>query len=68
MLILVGTGCNSPAFLYIYLGLESVILMRQDVKKICNLLKQYAKLKRDLTTFNFKFLVPHSMEYPVIVA
>ncbi|WP_187338000.1 hypothetical protein [Lactiplantibacillus plantarum] len=26
--------------------------MRQDVKKICNLLKQYAKLKRDLTTFN----------------
>ncbi|PKX52705.1 hypothetical protein BIS21_07645 [Lactiplantibacillus plantarum] len=27
-------------------------LMRQDVKKICNLLKQYAKLKRDLTTFN----------------
>lgn len=52
MLILVGTGCNSPAFLYIYLGSESVILMRQDVKKICNLLKQYAKLKRDLTTFN----------------
>ncbi len=52
MKILVGTGCNSPAFLYIYLGLESVILMRQDVKKICNLLKQYAKLKRDLTTFN----------------
>ncbi|MBT9656517.1 prophage Lp3 protein 20 [Lactiplantibacillus plantarum] len=29
-----------------------MILMRQDVKKICNLLKQYAKLKRDLTTFN----------------
>ncbi|ETY72781.1 hypothetical protein LFAB_00230 [Lactiplantibacillus fabifermentans T30PCM01] len=26
--------------------------MRQDVKKICNLLKQYAKLKRDLTAFN----------------
>ncbi len=24
--------------------------MRQDVKKICNLLKQYAKLKHDLTT------------------
>ena len=26
--------------------------MRQDVKKIRNLLKQYAKLKRDLTAFN----------------
>ncbi|WP_208190284.1 hypothetical protein [Lactiplantibacillus plantarum] len=26
--------------------------MRQDVKKICNLLNQYAKLKRDLTAFN----------------
>lgn len=26
--------------------------MRQDVKKIRNLLKQYAKLKRDLTVFN----------------
>lgn len=29
-----------------------MIPMRQDVKKICNLLKQYAKLKRDLTAFN----------------
>ncbi|ASI63362.1 hypothetical protein ALX04_006665 [Lactiplantibacillus plantarum subsp. plantarum] len=26
--------------------------MRQDVKKIRNLLKQYAKLKRDFTAFN----------------
>ncbi|MBU7462567.1 MULTISPECIES: hypothetical protein [Lactiplantibacillus] len=26
--------------------------MRQDVKKIRNLLKKYAKLKRDLTAFN----------------
>ncbi|MBS0936874.1 hypothetical protein [Lactiplantibacillus plantarum] len=26
--------------------------MRQDVKKICNLLKRYAKLKCDLTAFN----------------
>ncbi|PJE48307.1 hypothetical protein BSQ36_11005 (plasmid) [Pediococcus damnosus] len=29
-----------------------MIPMRQDVKKIRNLLKQYAKLKRDLTVFN----------------
>ena len=29
-----------------------MILMRQDVKKIRNLLKKYAKLKRDLTAFN----------------
>ena len=29
-----------------------MIPMRQDVKKICNLLKQYAKLKCDLTAFN----------------
>ncbi len=29
-----------------------MIPMRQDVKKIRNLLKQYAKLKRDLTAFN----------------
>ncbi|MBO2728394.1 hypothetical protein GTP01_08720 [Lactiplantibacillus plantarum] len=29
-----------------------MIPMRQDVKKICNLLNQYAKLKRDLTAFN----------------
>ncbi|MCT4443875.1 hypothetical protein EFO98_09130 [Lactiplantibacillus argentoratensis] len=29
-----------------------MIPMRQDVKKIRNLLKQYAKLKRNLTDFN----------------
>lgn len=29
-----------------------MIPMRQDVKKIRNLLKQYAKLERDLTAFN----------------
>lgn len=29
-----------------------MIPMHQDVKKIRNLLKQYAKLKRDLATFN----------------
>ncbi|KAE9508239.1 prophage P2b protein 20 [Lactiplantibacillus plantarum] len=29
-----------------------MIPMRQDVKKIRNLLKQYAKLKRDFTAFN----------------
>ncbi|MCG0825007.1 prophage P2b protein 20 [Lactiplantibacillus plantarum] len=29
-----------------------MIPMRQDVQKICNLLKQYAKLKRDLTAYN----------------
>ncbi|OAZ76693.1 hypothetical protein SRCM101060_00086 [Lactiplantibacillus plantarum] len=29
-----------------------MILMRQDVKKIRNLLKKYAKLKRNLTAYN----------------
>ncbi|MEN2361183.1 hypothetical protein [Levilactobacillus brevis] len=26
--------------------------MRQDIKKICNLLKEYAKLKQEIRTFN----------------
>lgn len=53
LLILAKTGySSSPVFLYIYLEPESVIPMRQDVQKICNLLKQYAKLKRDFTAFN----------------
>lgn len=29
-----------------------MIPMRQDIKKICNLLKEYAKLKQEIRTFN----------------
>ena len=41
-----------PLSSYIYLESESVIPMRQDIKKIRNLLKEYAKLKQGIRTFN----------------
>lgn len=47
-----GVADCGPLSSYIYLELESVIPMRQDIKKIRNLLKEYAKLKQEIRTFN----------------
>lgn len=47
-----GVADCGPLSSYIYLESESVIPMRQDIKKIRNLLKEYAKLKREIRTFN----------------
>lgn len=47
-----GSHFAAPLPSYIYLESESVIPMRQDIKKIRNLLKEYARLKQEIRTFN----------------